>query len=61
MTCALDMSILDGWNEAHRGATVLSENHGKSIKTIIDENGWQTDRDNGNFFLGNEKKINSKQ
>ena len=56
-TCALDMSVLDTWNDIHRGSTILSDNHGKSIQTIIEENGWQTDRDNGNFFpfLGKRK------
>ena len=49
-TCNLDITVVDTWNDVHRGSTILRQNHGKSIKTIIDENGWQTDRDNGNFF-----------
>ena len=50
-TCNLDITVVDTWNDVHRGSTILRQNHGKSLKTIIDENGWQTDRDNGNFFF----------
>ena len=57
-TCELDMTVLDSWNDMHRGSTVLSQNHGKTVRTIIDENGWVTDKDNGDFFFSHFDKCN---
>ena len=48
-TCSLDMDVLDQWTTIHRGSTVLKENHGKTIKEIVDGNQWITDKDDGSF------------